>query len=317
MEAKHREPEEVSDTARGRFKMGKRVHKALSKRANHDHIVFVDINVPDVATDLKIPGFLAKALSHLRRFEGRPMHGEPLPPAYLFVTNVPFHHNLEGSAYRCSAMAEGFQIPDFKSDNQFRDLRQALESREAHADMHRLMASIREHTGVPSTFDGEIPEFAFGKAGRRLVIGQPYLVKDMHGVERFANLAAATVIEAEKAACCAFVFDTGESVMVNVPMSDSELQAYERFPDTFFGVLTSPPRAQQSPLELYDFIFASYKQTPKERLLEFMADAPDLDHLRRLPQKELASIYCERCVNAMLHRGAAQGMAESEPKQRA
>jgi hypothetical protein len=296
VEAKHREPEEVSDTATGRFKMGKRLHKALHKQANHDRIVFIDINVPDVATDLEIPSFLMTALRHLRRFERR--RRKNLPPAYLFVTNFPFHHDLEGSAYRCSAMAEGFQIPDFKNDSQFRDLRHALDAREAHADMHRLVASIREHTSVPSTFDGEIPEFAFGKAGRRLLIGQPYLVKDMGGVERFAKLTAATVVEAEQAACCAFAFDTGESVVVNVPLTDSELHAYKQYPDTFFGVLTSAPRALKSPLELYDFFFAVYGQTPKERLLEFMADAPDLDHLKTLSQQELTSIYCERCVHA-------------------
>jgi hypothetical protein len=199
-------------------------------------------------------------------------------------------------------MAEGFQIPDFKNDSQFRDLRQALEAREAHADMHRLVASIREHTRVPSTFDGEIPEFAFGKAAGRLVIGQPYLVKDREGVERFAKLTAATVIEAESAACCAFSFDTGESIVVNLPMSDSERLVYKQYPDTFFGVLTSAPQAQQSPLELYDFFFEAYKQTPKERLLEFMADAPDLNHLKTLSQKELASIYCERSVHAVLAR---------------
>jgi hypothetical protein len=299
VEAKHREPEEVSDTAKGRFRMGKRLHNALRKRAVHDRIVFVDINVPDVATDLEIPGFLAKALSHLRRFEGRLMHGEPLPPAYLFITNFPFHHNLEGSAYRSSVMAEGFQIPDFKNDSQFRDLHHALEAREVHADMHRLVASIREHTHVPSTFDGEIPEFAFGKTGRRLLIGQPYLVKNREGVEHFAKLTAATVVEAEKAACCAFAFDTGETIIINVPLSDSELHAYKQYPDTFFGVLTSAHQALQSRLELYDFLFAAYSQTPKERLLELMVDAPDLDHLKTLSQKELASIYCERCVHAM------------------
>jgi hypothetical protein len=90
--------------------------------------------------------------------------------------------------------------------------------------------------------------------------------------------------------------------MVNVPMSDSELQAYKQYPDRFFGVLTSAPRVRRSPLELYDFLFAAYSQTSKERLLEFMADAPDLDHLKALSQKELANIYCERCVNAMLRR---------------
>ena len=195
-------------------------------------------------------------------------------------------------------MAEGFQIPDFKNDSQFRDLRHALEAREAHADMHRLVGSIREHASVPSTFDGEIPSSRLVKPAAAL-IGQPYLVEDMGGVERFAKLTAATVIEAEQAACCAFAFDTGQSIVVNVPMTDSELKDYKQYSDTFFGVLTSAPRALQSPLELYDFFFAAYRQTPKERLLEF--DAPDLDHLKTLSQQKSASIYCERCVHGMHH----------------
>ena len=70
MEAKHREPEEVSDTATGRFKMGKQLHRALRKRANHDRVVFVDINLPDVATDLEIPAFLARALAACADLKG-------------------------------------------------------------------------------------------------------------------------------------------------------------------------------------------------------------------------------------------------------
>ena len=88
VEAKHREPEEVSDTATGRFKMGKRLQKALHKQANHDRIVFIDINVPDVATDLEIPSFLLTALRHLRRFERR--RGEEPAPSISVRYKFPF-----------------------------------------------------------------------------------------------------------------------------------------------------------------------------------------------------------------------------------
>jgi len=302
VEAKHREADERSHTPTGRFRIGKRLQKALRKKADFERVVFLDINVPDHAGGNEIPDYLRKALTHLRRFEGRRMAGAPLPPAYLLITNFPFHHDLDGNAFRSSIMAEGFQIPDFKVDGAFPNLRRALQAREAHADMHRLVQSISAHTHVPSTFHGEIPEFAFGEAERRFIIGQQYLVKDKEGVERPAKLTTATVSESEKAVYCAFAFDTGESEVHTSPMSDTELQAYGQHPDTFFGIRQPPSRKVTSPLELYDFFFEAYRKTPKKRLLELIADASNLEHNKTLSQRDLASLYSERCVYAMLAR---------------
>ncbi len=311
VEAKHREPGEASQSAIGRFRVGRRLQKALRKQANHDRIVFIDINVPDLAANNELPGYFAKTLADLRRFEGRTLNGVPLPSAYLFITNFPSHHDLDGGAFRSSAMAEGFQIPDFKSDSAFPSLRRALEAREAHADLHRLVASIREHTLIPSTFDGEIPEFAFGDAKRRLVVGQIYLVKDQDGIERPGRLTTATVSEAEKSAYCVFALKTGSSIIATIPLTDGELQAYRRFPDTFFGTLIEPIRKVNTPLELYDLFLDAYRGTSKERLLELMAGAADMEHLKTLSQQELASIYSERCVNAALAR---QPMRSQNPR---
>jgi hypothetical protein len=288
----------------GQLRIG--TQKALRKQANYDRIIFIDINIPDLATGSEIPSYLATALAHLRRFEGRQLNGALLPSAYLFITNFPFHHDLDGTVFRSSVMAEGFQIPDFKADSAFPSIRRALEAREAHADLHRLVASIREHTDIPSTFDGEIPEFAFGGAQRRLVVGQIYLVKDKDGIERPRTLTTATVNEIEKVAYCVFALEAGTSVVVTCPLTDAELQAYKRFPDTFFGTLTQPTKKLSSSLELYDFFLDAYRQTSKERLLELMADARDLERLKTLSQKDLASIYSERCVYAVLARQPTQ-----------
>src|SRR5207244_634446 len=99
--------------------------------------------------------------------------------------------------HRCSAMAEGFQIPEFKADAMFASLRAAIEARERHIEMHELMRSMKDHNDIPSTFDGEIPEFAFGEDAPRLLIGQRYLVEAEDGVERPGLLTTATVIDSE------------------------------------------------------------------------------------------------------------------------
>jgi hypothetical protein len=68
---------------------------------------------------------------------------------------------------------------------------------------------------------------------------------------------------------------------------------YRQYPDTFFGTLMPATRRSKTPIDLYDFFFSTYQHTRKERLLEFLAGAPDLEHLKKLSQEELAKHYCE------------------------
>ena len=294
VEAKHRQPTDGSDAASDNFRLGRRLQKALKKRANNDRVVFIDINVPDAASENEVPSYLLKALSDLRKFEGRKSpSGEPLPPAYLFVTNFPYQYNLEKSSFRRSVIAEGFQIPDFKGDAAFSNLRQALDARDKHSDMFRLAASLLEHSTIPSTFDGTIPEFAFRGAEDRLVIGRTYLVPDNAGVERRGRLTSAIVDEVNRLAWGVYSLETGQQVIATSPMTDAEVQVYRQYPDTFFGTLMPAARRSKTPIDLYDFFFSTYQHTPKERLLEFLAGAPDMERLNKLSQEELAKHYCE------------------------
>ena len=54
----------------------------------------------------------------------------------------------------------------------------------------------------------------------------------------------------------------------------------------------------------------SYKNTPKEKLLEWMANAADFAELKNLTQSELSDIYCERCVYSIM----ANQEKRSDPK---
>jgi SEC-C motif len=290
VEAKHR--------AGRKLRMGHLLTGALAKHAAHPRIVFIDINLPDDGSEPGGTPLMNSAIRKLRGFEGRLINGQPLPPAYLIVTNTPWHHHLDTTAFRCGLDIDGFQIPDFKANVLAPSLRAAIDAREHHIEMHELIQSIKDHSDIPSTFDGEIPEFAFEDGAARLLIGQNYLVRDENGNECAGKLTTATVMEAAKKAFCSFKLDDGKVITCTWPLSDLEMAAWGRHPDTFFGEVVQRTTTANTPMELYDFFFASYRHTPKERLLEWMAGAPDFAELAKLDQVKLASIYAERCVYA-------------------
>jgi hypothetical protein len=113
-----------------------------------------------------------------------------------------------------------------------------------------------------------------------------------------AELTDATVSEQEKVAYCGVTFLDGRSGIYKVPLSDSELSAWGRHRDTFFGAAGQRSTRAETPLELYDFCHAAFGRESKERLLEVMAGAPDFETLKTLTQAQLASIHAERMMNA-------------------
>lgn len=287
-----------------RFRLGRLLQRALKKSAKHTRVVFIGIGYLDaqVAGDGVMPARLSKALADLRCFEGRHQNGQPLPPAYLFVTNRPHDLALEDKHIQTTILAEGFQIPGFKFDTAFPSLRAAHRARKEHTDMHQLLESMRVHSEIPTTFDGTPPELAFAGQTQRLLIGETYLVPDSKGVERRGKLTSATVNEAESKAYVAHYLDNGEAVIGTVPLTPEELAAYRRHPDTFFGVGMRAPRKAETPLEFFDFIMDGYRDTPRERLLELMAGNPDIEELKTMTKEDLTEIYAERCTWSIMRQ---------------
>jgi hypothetical protein len=84
-----------------------------------------------------------------------------------------------------------------------------------------------------------------------------------------------------------------------MPVSQDELNAYRESPETFFGAYEPQTRAEH-PVELYETILSVYRNTPRERLLEFMAAHPNIEYFRSLPQFELTKIYAEGIATNIL-----------------
>jgi len=290
VEAKARGPNKTS------VDVGNQLFNALKKKADHARVVFIEANVPDERDSTKTLETLGNVLKSVRsREEKLTINRQPAPPAYIIVTNNPHAYDLNAAA-DIWAVAEGFKIPDFKVDGQFVNLRNALEAREKHLELFCLIKSLREHREIPSTFDGDNPELAFEESRSRFRIGEKYMIPDVQGKEVAGELVVAAVTESKKVAIGAFKLLDGTQILAECPMTDKEVAAYRKHPDTFFGVVRRQPKGIKDPIEFYDFVYECYSKSSKQKLLEFLNNASDIERLRQLSQEELAKLYSERVV---------------------
>lgn len=219
----------------------------------------------------------------------------------MFITNYPDQYRLDEPNLLSVVVFLGYKIPDYGEGAKFASIRAALRAREKHIEMFDLKKSMAEHYSIPCTFDGELPSTLFGDDKTPpLRIGQLYLVPDSSGKEVEAALMDAVVIAAEKKVYGVYRTAVGANIIATSPITTAELQDYQRHPDTFFGVYREKGRKVDNAIDIFDFFYATYKHTPRERLLEFIKDAPELDHFKKLPDNELAEAVCERWTyNAM------------------
>lgn len=290
-----------------RFRPGRQLQKALAKRSFHERIIFIELGIGDLRVGEELPRELKGALQLIRRLEGRGNHhGEPLPPAYVFITNSPAHLNLESQDIHSFVVAEGFQIPDFKLDAEFSTLRAAIDAHARDKALLDILDSTRDHGFPPVTFDGEIEEYALGvlDPSQRLIIGRRYQLPDGRGGKKVGVLTSATVAEPESKVYCALSFEDGTAEILAWDMPEAELNAWRRHTDTFFGEQALRNNEAQGPLELYEFFKHVYRETPHERLLELLHGLADLDELHMKSQPELASIYAERLTLSVLAKHA-------------
>lgn len=300
VEAKSRELESANSS---RAKVGRKLHDALEKRANHKRLIFLNLNKPLHTLDAAEIA-MDRAERIISQSEGLIIDGDPAPPAYVCITNMSDQYALDTSAIATMISFCGFKIYDFMG-SEFSSIREAVRARERHWPMFQLLKSLEEHREIPQTFGGELPSEVFvSNPQPRLRVGQIYAVPGPDGVEVNARLSQATVA-GEKAHCVLQDPKTNRSWIGTFDMTPEELADYDKHRETYFGVHEKSGGQVKTAVEMFDFLFDSYRETPKERLLEFMAAHPDHESLRNLSQKDLAEIFCERHVLGQIAKGFA------------
>lgn len=271
------------------------VSDALRKETPHDRLIFVDLNtqaypyVPGGPNDWRMI-----SINALRKFERQP-NAATLPPAVVFITNYPDHHHLDSQVPDAGATVEGFGVDDYRT-GRLLTLPQKIDMRARNPEVEALLASIQEHIDVPSTFEGEIP----GLPSNRLLIGHRYQMDD----GAVGTLEDACVNDANGEVALIINRDEGGRAIYTNQLSPEEFAAWKRYPETFFGQIRQRPGPINDPIELYDSLKATYIQTPKEKLLQFMGEhgATYAD----LTQPELLDVYVQGMVNSVMQRAGPQ-----------
>lgn len=299
VEAKSRSPK-PGEIPR-RLPVGRQLRKALEKKANHQRLVFIDLNRP-LHTEEAAHKVLDRAERFLRQVESTEIHGTPAPSAYVCLANISDHYALDGSEMAMVLSFRGFKIRDFV-DGEFSSILEAVRARERHWPMFQLLNSIEKYRDIPATFGGELPSEVFASnQPPRIRIGHAYLVPGPDGKEVSAKITSATVTEG-KAFCAFHDPATDKAWLGTFDMTPEELDDYRKYPDTYFGVHQEQGRRAETAIELFDFFFETYQKTPKEKLLEFLDGANDFENLKNLEQKDLAEALCERYVLNAISNG--------------
>ena len=243
VEAKSRHPR-ADNQGPKRFGIGRQLRLALEKKAAHRRLTFLDLNYP-ISSEKQADRLIKRAEYLIKGAEaGLKIANHPAPPSYVCLTNISDHFFLESPQTHILGAFYSFKIHDFIG-TAFPSIRAALRAREKHMEIFHLMRSMEEHSGIPSTFDGELPSAAFsdGKLPR-MQIRQIYLIPGRDGNEVPARLTAATVDKTSGEMILGY--DNGW--IGRAPMSQAELDDYKQFPDTFFGVHHRQGRQSKTPL---------------------------------------------------------------------
>jgi hypothetical protein len=133
------------------------LYSALKKSAEHERIIFININSPEKTTDLDPVKWIHEAIASIRGAETRlKIKGNDAPPAYVLLTNQQNTCNLNDIEINTGAVAESFKIPDFRTDYSFASLKEAIDSKDRHKEVTDISEAIKRHHKIPSTFDGKI-----------------------------------------------------------------------------------------------------------------------------------------------------------------
>jgi hypothetical protein len=299
---------QASASLREHLSVGRQLKKALKKKADHPRVVFIEVGAPEMDSEAIAQHIVAESIQDLRERESSLLIDRgPAPPAYVFVTNYPYYQHLDLPLAASMILATGFKIPDFGPDEPFTDAHAYIRAKERHLEMHALLASLREHQEIPATFDGDNPDQAYAEEENpRLLIGSEYLIPDSEGHERSAILDDACVLEPERRAYCIYRTVDGKRWIYVQDLSESELAAYRRHPETFFGIKQQTPRKITTLSQAFEMLYNVYRGTPKQKLLQWMASAPDIAELALKDQPELAIIYCERTAYGIINPTSAK-----------
>ena len=126
----------------------RQLQRALLKDAEHDRIIFIDVNMPPDDKEVFDKDWFKTAAKTIRKVEEDQSSDNPYPPAFIVLTNNPNHYvgNDDVEPGQTSYLT-AINRPEFASpDDSKAVMRQ-------HPEISQLWFSVLNHSKVPGKFD--------------------------------------------------------------------------------------------------------------------------------------------------------------------
>ena len=224
------------------------LNAALAKPAADERLIFIDLNAAP-QTDNSKPVWIEQAATRLEQYEARELADGVT--AYLMVTNMPFHRELDRPVVT-AICPFGIGLPDFNRPGYYR-LAASYRRRQRHIDAHKIAEALAAYPQLPSTFDGRLPSEAFGRGRERIAIGQTYFFDSIGYKGMAATVTSACVDEPNKRVVVAVTAEDGRGFTLSEPMTEEQLAEYKTCPETYFGKIVPVSKKATTPYELFGF----------------------------------------------------------------
>ena len=267
---------------------------AFQKPASNERLIFIDVNT---SFDNDPTVWVERAG---KKLDMKEKDLKPGQTAYVFVTNMSFHWNLDSEKKVHAVLAHGLGISDFGKKGYFRPS-EIYKRKQRHIDGYEIMEAFKDYPKLPETFDGSLPSETFNDNPQRLIIGETYFFEDIGDKGLTATVTTATVSETEK-----IMYIGTDKGNLTRPMSDHELADYQNHRDAFFGTIYKQGKKTNNEYEFFEEMVAIHMSFPKSSTLKKMEDwGYSTDELEKLSHEDLVLEYCERIVAQL--RGTNQG----------
>jgi hypothetical protein len=270
-----------------------------SRKKLQNPVFWLELSIPTLSTEAEWRAVVADAKSIIREAEKMTIEGEPLPPAFVVITNHTFLANEDIAEDPNFAVLERLHIPDFPLDRAM-EIEDALAGYDKHRDVFRLMEAWRMARTIPTTFDGTPPELLSpdGQPQKTVQIGDTLLVPDEHGNE-VAVRVEDVAVAGDKAMVAVRDVATSKSWWAQFPLTEGETQAAARFTDAIFGKDNASRGLRDSdPFDLYDWLLKTYADAKPEQLAKLIREDAGLRQYEGLSPAEarvrLAREYTKR-----------------------
>lgn len=163
-----------------------------------------------------------------------------------------------------------------------------------HVDAINICNSLAKYMAFPTTFDGTLPSEAFGRAPKRIKIGDTYQFTDAGNI--VGTVTSASVIKSEKKLYVAVTTPDGQSYILTEHMTDDALADYKAHPEAYFGEILPVSREVNNEYELFEFFMEAHRSLTRAQLMTRMAPYFKAGELDMRTDDELLAIYCEGLV---------------------